>query len=220
MSDIEDLVTPEEDAELGKDMKDKIEKDPKKYKPLAYCSKRNPSKRGGNSTSKQPETKDFEQLYKIHDFLGTPRTRWKPQQRHAYSQFLMKIQTKYEKRFEEEWERKQQKQKKEQIKSLVNKKFTSFLARQTKKTKKNKLSKKPKTGSTTSKRIAPKRVAPRSAGLPPRATKKMYLPRPGLLRSVPGTMTNPWSEMRKPIDAIQDFRKLQKELDLPEVDNF
>ena len=88
MSDIEDLVTPEEDAELGKDMKDKIEKDPKKYKPLAYCSKRNPSKRGGNSTSKQPETKDFEQLYKIHDFLGTPRTRWKPQQRHAYSQFF------------------------------------------------------------------------------------------------------------------------------------
>ena len=132
MSDIE--VTPEEDAELGKDMKDKIEKDPKKYKPLAYCSKRNPSKRGGNKTSKQPETKDFEQLYKIHDFLGTPRKRWKPQQRHAYSQFLMKIQTKYEKRFEEEWERKQQKQKKEQIKSLVNKKFTSFLARQTKNT--------------------------------------------------------------------------------------
>ena len=56
------MVSVEKDEELTRDMKEKIEKNLKEYKPLKYCAIRNPSKRGGNSTCRQPETEGMKSI--------------------------------------------------------------------------------------------------------------------------------------------------------------
>ena len=55
------LVTPEEDAELTKIMREEIKasKSEKLRLPLPFCRERNPSRRGGNATKRRPETTDL-----------------------------------------------------------------------------------------------------------------------------------------------------------------
>ena len=113
------MVSVEEDEELTRDMKDKIEKNRRQYKPLKYCAERNPSKRGGNSTCRQPETEDFENAYKMHSFLQTLRKQWGKPEFEAYEKIIDKIRLKHKERFEEEWEQKKKQEKEIQIRAMV-----------------------------------------------------------------------------------------------------
>ena len=109
------MVSVEEDEKLTRDMKEKIEKNLKQYKPLKYCAARNPSKRGGNSTCRQSETEDFENAYKMHFFLRTPREQWRKPEFEGYEKILDKIRLKHKERFDEEWEQKRKKIKKNKL---------------------------------------------------------------------------------------------------------
>ena len=66
-------VTLSEDEECSQEMKESIRPETKKYKHLKYSAKRNPSKRGGNPTSREPETEDFQKLTGLHPFLRKER---------------------------------------------------------------------------------------------------------------------------------------------------
>lgn len=69
----QNFVTLSEDEECVQDMNTVQPGATRRYKPIPYCPKRNPSKKGGNSTSKNSETKDFEKHFAVHHFLQKPR---------------------------------------------------------------------------------------------------------------------------------------------------
>ena len=182
------MLSVEKDEELKRDMKEKIEKNLKQYKPLKYCAIRNPSQRGGNSTCRQPETEDFENAYKMHSFLQTPRKQWGKPEREGYEKILDKIRLKHKERFDEEWEQKQKKDKEKQIRVMVNKKLTSFVSR--KNSKKKNIPKKQKIVSTTNPRKNTG-TGRRRRDLPPAPKQKpIYLERPGLRKPRPIFMKN------------------------------
>ena len=85
------LVTPEEDAELTKIMCEEIKtsKSEKLRLPLLFCRERNPSNRGGNSTTKRPETTDFDEFLQTHAFLHKPRKEWTIAQHAKYEELLL-----------------------------------------------------------------------------------------------------------------------------------
>ena len=85
------LVTPEEDAELTKIMREeiKVSKSEKLRLPLPFCRERNPSRRGGNATKRRPETTDFDELLQTHAFLHKPRKEWTIAQHEKYEELLL-----------------------------------------------------------------------------------------------------------------------------------
>ena len=204
------IISVEEDEELTRDMKDKIEKNRKKYKPLKYCAERNPSKRGGNSTCRRPETEDFENAYKMHSFLQTPRKQWRKPDVEGYEKILDKIRLKDRERFDEEWEEKKKQEKEKQIRAMVNKKLTSFISRKNRK--KKKIVKNQKIVSTTDPRNTTG-TRRRRRDLPPAPKpRSIYLERPGLRKSIPTVMKNLSPRDKTPIANIQNMRRLEEEV--------
>ena len=69
-------------------------------------AKRNPSKRGGNPTSKKPETEGFQKLTGLHPFLRKERRKWTLAERERYDDMLQKVSKDNRESIVESWNKK------------------------------------------------------------------------------------------------------------------
>ena len=117
--------------------------------------------------------------------------------------FLVKVQKKHLERFEEELRQKNEKEKNTKIRTMVNKKWTSYVSRRNRNRQ-----------IQPSKKKGVKRVVDDEMSSSGNTKKIPYTPKQMSTKSLRILMDSPESGQRQPIETIQNMRDLEDELDL------